>query len=132
MTQDHKLVLSVRNTLGTLATRAIILTTGSGAVGAQTLDLGIVPHQELSAYLETVPHPDLKTVYLHCSREAPRGTLGFGGIASCSVVYETLLKRIFGGDFHSLIAWSRAQRDDTIAQDSGEMRSVENAESRWH
>lgn len=134
MTQDLKLVLSsVRGTLGALTVSAIILTTGPHAASAQTLNLGVVPHQEQpSVHLETVPENDLKTVYLHCSREAPRGTLGFGGIASCSVVYETLLRRVFGGDFYSLIAWSRAQRGDTIAQDAGETRSaVGHAESRW-
>jgi hypothetical protein len=27
----------------------------------------------------------------------------------CSVVYEELKQRAFGGDFHKLLAWSKAQ-----------------------
>jgi hypothetical protein len=47
----------------------------------------------------------LKESYLRCSRAAVRGRLQSGEIAGCSIVYETLLKRVFGGDFRALIAW---------------------------
>jgi hypothetical protein len=68
--------------------------------------------ESLLARLNATPESCLQTLYLRCSSEAIRGRLGRGEIAACSVVYETLLKRSFGGDFDALLAWSRQQADD--------------------
>lgn len=51
---------------------------------------------------------ELKVTYLNCSREALAGRLGQGTIMGCSMVYEALKERAFGGDFSRLLAWSRA------------------------
>jgi len=59
--------------------------------------------------LEAVSIEDLKCVYLSCSREASDGGLTGMGIMQCSIVYETLKRRAFGGDFDRLLAWSKAQ-----------------------
>ena len=63
------------------------------------------------ARLERLSDSDLKSFYLECSRTGRRA-LGMGGVAECSVGYELLLQRTFGGDFYALLAWSRRQRAD--------------------
>ena len=56
-----------------------------------------------------IPIDELKGAYLACNRAATNGRLNTGGIMKCSVVYEALKLRAFGGDFHKLLAWSKAQ-----------------------
>jgi hypothetical protein len=58
-----------------------------------------------------LPELELKNTYSNCSREAMQRVLGSGEAALCSVVYEALLGRIFGGDFEALLAWSRLHPD---------------------
>lgn len=65
---------------------------------------------ELVAKLEAAPNEELKSVYNDCSREAETRLLGAGEAAVCSIIYETLKRRVFGGDFAALLDWSRAQR----------------------
>ena len=115
MTHDLKGISpAVRQTLRALAASAVFVV-ASGLASAQTLDVA-ARHDHLTTQLEVVPESSLKTLYLGCSREATQRSLGSGEIASCSIVYETLLRRGFGGDFMALLAWSRAQRDDAIAE----------------
>jgi hypothetical protein len=52
---------------------------------------------------------ELKSVYLSCSSAAADGRLDTAAIMQCSIVYEELKRRAFGGDFGRLLAWSRAQ-----------------------
>lgn len=65
---------------------------------------------------EQVPSDCLKTFFLHCSREAGERVLALGEAAVCSVGYEVLLKREFGGDFDALLAWWRVRRPDPNAE----------------
>lgn len=59
----------------------------------------------------------LKAAYLRCEQAATGRMLGIGDAATCSVVYEQLLKVGFGGDFKRLLAWWHAER---IAEARGE------------
>jgi len=59
--------------------------------------------------LDGVPIDKLKRAYLSCDRAAISGRLDTAGIMYCSIVYEELKRRAFGGDFDHLIAWSKAQ-----------------------
>ena len=52
----------------------------------------------------------LKREYLACDRSAMSGRLSSGGIMHCSMVYEELKRRAFGGDFDRLLAWSNSQQ----------------------
>lgn len=61
------------------------------------------------AALRELPERDLKAFYLRCSRTAMQGSIGSNDIALCSIGYEILLKRAFGGDFFALLAWWRSQ-----------------------
>jgi hypothetical protein len=51
----------------------------------------------------------LKAAYLRCERAAAERLLGFDDAASCSAIYEELLKSAFGGDFKRLLAWWHAE-----------------------
>jgi len=64
--------------------------------------------QSLEGELKRVPIDELKRVYLSCDRAAAGGQLNTGGIMYCSIVYEELKRRAFGGDFEKLLAWSKA------------------------
>ena len=105
---------AVRQTL-CAAAAGVVFVVATGPTSAQTLEVG-AHHEHLTRQLEVMPESSLKTIYLGCSREALQRSLGSGEIASCSIVYETLLRRGFGGDFMAVLAWSRAQRDDTLAE----------------
>jgi len=58
---------------------------------------------------------ELKSAYLACDREALGGRDDTGLIMQCSVVYEELLQRGFGGDFYKLLTWSRAHTPKRVA-----------------
>ena len=61
---------------------------------------------------ERVSDDQLKTMYLHCSSAALHQRIGTISVAACSVIYETLLQQVFGGDFLALLRWSREQSHD--------------------
>jgi hypothetical protein len=61
---------------------------------------------------EAVSIEELKFAYLSCNRAAMDGHLDKATIMQCSVVYEELKRRAFGGDFEKLLAWSR--REGTV------------------
>jgi hypothetical protein len=62
------------------------------------------------ARLNAMSADAIKTLYGQCSQEAIERRLGGGEVAFCSIVYQVLLERHFGGNFESLLAWSRQQR----------------------
>lgn len=64
----------------------------------------------LVAHFEQVPHQELMAIYVACSNEAEARLLGAGEAAACSIAYEMLKRRVFGGDFDALLAWSRSTR----------------------
>jgi hypothetical protein len=47
----------------------------------------------------------LKTAYLECENAAHAGRLGNGGAMQCSLYYEELKERAFGGSFIRLKKW---------------------------
>ena len=51
----------------------------------------------------------LKHVYLECERAAIGGGLRGGDVMHCSIIYEELKRRAFGGDFGRLKAWCDSQ-----------------------
>jgi hypothetical protein len=89
----------------------------AGAAVAQSPATGSArdPDAQLVQQLEQLSHGQLRALYVDCSNEAEKRLLGSGEAAVCSFVYETLKRRVFGGDFDALLAWSRAQRAPQIA-----------------
>lgn len=57
---------------------------------------------------ETPSIDELKRAYLSCDRAAMSGQLHGAGAMQCSIIYEELKRRAFGGDFERLLVWSRA------------------------
>jgi hypothetical protein len=64
--------------------------------------------QSFAREQERLTIDELKHVYLTCNRTAASGQLNTGRIQYCSIVYEELKQRAFGGDFDRLLAWSSA------------------------
>lgn len=96
-------------------TAALLLALCMTNAGAQRESLTTsLPSYEarFATQLREVPEPQLKTFYLRCERDAMQSLLDFGDAASCSAVYEVLLRRVFKGDFAALLAWWRQQRRD--------------------
>jgi hypothetical protein len=69
----------------------------------------VMAHDSVRAGIEALSEREAKQFYLDCSRAALGGRLSNGETAACSIGYDVLLKRHFGGDFHALLAWSRSQ-----------------------
>jgi hypothetical protein len=58
----------------------------------------------------------LKIAFLDCDRRASITLLDIGDAERCSVIYEELKARAFGGDFDRLLAWWRTQK---LASEAG-------------
>lgn len=60
--------------------------------------------------MERLPEACLKRLVLECHRAAGERMLDLGSAAMCSMGYEALLRKGFGGDFQALMAWWRGDR----------------------
>lgn len=60
-----------------------------------------------AARIEALSEADLKEFYLNCARASVRERVSPGEIQLCSIGYERLLHRSFGGDFRALLEWRR-------------------------
>ena len=69
----------------------------------------VPPVDPLRGRLEGLTASQIKQVYLNCSNQAIERRLDGGEAARCSIAYDVLLKRHFGGNFDALLAWSRQQ-----------------------
>jgi hypothetical protein len=56
-----------------------------------------------------VPQHCLEAMFMRCAGEANTHLMDLGEAAVCSVGYEALLDRAFGGNFQALLAWWRSQ-----------------------
>ncbi len=72
------------------------------------------PHDPVRASLFGQAPADLQQIYRVCARESVAGRLSGAEITACSIAYDVLLKRQFGGDFAALLNWSRAKRDEPV------------------
>ena len=129
MTHDRNVTLPRCRTFRATVAAAVLLMLVPSGVWAQSLEV-VVRHDSLRTRLDAMQESGLKTLYLHCSKEAMQRALGSGEAASCSIVYETLLRRWFGGDFIALLAWSRAQRDVVFDSGSPETLPASNVQPR--
>ena len=64
---------------------------------------------DLARY-EQLPQHCLKIIVKRCDAATMEGVLDFGSAAACSLSYEALLKRGFGGDFNALLVWWQSER----------------------
>ena len=75
----------------------------------------LAPFEEAVAEIGTLTEAELKRFYLKCARASVRGRISGGEIQLCSVGYEQLLQRVFGGNFREFLEWRRnaVRRDET-------------------
>ena len=66
--------------------------------------------EETISSMEEMPENCLKTLVVLCGRSANQGLLDLGSAAMCSMGYEALLRKGFGGSFHAMMAWWRGAR----------------------
>ena len=90
---------------------ATLIIVGSAGAGERTIAAdgadGAAPPEAMD-----VVHPEsLKLRYLQCEQAASQSPLDAPMVMSCSVVYEELKQRVFGGSFDALHAWGREARD---------------------
>lgn len=102
--------LNCNSSLRRLFTAACVSFAGATLAQPAELPLAFGFESKLVADLEKAPHEQIKAIYVDCSNEAETRLVGAGEAAACSIVYETLKRRVFEGDFDALLAWSRAQR----------------------
>jgi len=57
--------------------------------------------------LNSIPADDLKRDYMACERAAMAGQLDAATVMACSMLYEELRARVFGGSFEALLSWWR-------------------------
>jgi hypothetical protein len=62
----------------------------------------------------------LRAAYLACERAATAERMDAGGVMECSVIYEELKRRVFGGDFGRLREWSDPLLGRAPEGDAGE------------
>jgi hypothetical protein len=105
---------------------ALAALAGSAAANAQGFNFPIVVRTEpqLTTQLQTVPEAELKHAYSTCSRHAMERVLGSGEAAACSILYETLLSTVFGGDFEALLMWSRGQSNSATEASSADSTPI--------
>ena len=63
--------------------------------------------------LDRAAPADLQSAYLDCERQSEATLLDFGTAAHCSIIYEALKERVFGGDFRRLLKWWAQQKQAT-------------------
>ena len=59
--------------------------------------------------LEAMSEKEVKDFYTRCSEESIAQRLDGGEAMACSIGYEVLLQKHFGGDFGRLLVWSRGR-----------------------
>jgi len=57
------------------------------------------------SHLHRVSADDLKSEFLMCERAAAQGSLDLATAGTCSMLYEELRERVFGGSFGALVTW---------------------------
>jgi hypothetical protein len=79
-----------------------------------TLAASLAHGQSTGDELKSLSIAELKRGYLLCNYAAISGRLNSAAIPQCSILYEELKQRAFGGDFYKLLAWSKAQRSAPV------------------
>lgn len=73
----------------------------------------LLHRKERISQFEALGEPCLKQLMVECNAAANKQLLDPGSAFSCSIGYEALLKRGFGGDFQAMLAWWRNREGAT-------------------
>ena len=120
--KPNRRFFSVRHVLVAIAA-SILVPVAFPATAQEAAHQAVLSHeQQLIARIQMLPDDQLKDAYSSCSQDAIQRTPSYGEIALCSIVYETLFKQVFGGDFDALLAWSRIRAqgamEDAFAEET--------------
>lgn len=77
-----------------------------GAASAALSQTATRPPLPVEVQLRQLPDEELKKRYLACTHASEQGALARLEVRWCSVVYDALLTRTFGGSYDALRAWS--------------------------
>jgi hypothetical protein len=69
----------------------------------------LLHRQDRIAQYEGLGEHCLKRLAIECNAAASRQLLDAGSAFACSMGYEALLRRGFGGDFQAMLAWWRTR-----------------------
>lgn len=69
----------------------------------------LLHRQDRIAQYEGLGEQCLKRLVVECNAAASRQLLDAGSAFACSLGYEALLRRGFGGDFQAMLAWWRTR-----------------------
>lgn len=61
--------------------------------------------------MERMPESCLKSFLAECSETANERLLDLGSAAVCSMGYEALLHKSFGGSFHAMMVWWKREHE---------------------
>jgi len=92
----------------------LMLAVAGPALRAQPAPAAIHPlglRSQLVAAVEALPEARLRDLFLSCSSEASQRLLPRADAVACAIAWDTLLRREYGGDIDSLLAWWREHRD---------------------
>lgn len=97
-----------------VAAPGMVAAAGSGAGDACEIELPegsyMTQRIETIGRFERLPEACLKSLVTECSHTAEIMILDVDVAAVCSMGYEALLRKSFGGDYHAMLAWWRAER----------------------
>ena len=77
------------------------------------------PAAAQSAPVEDADAGQLKAAYIACERLAANERLDEGTAMTCSITYEALKARVFGGSYDALLAWWETEVRGRFVRDDG-------------
>lgn len=80
------------------------------AVGTADPAVPVTVREEVR-WLQKLPEPSLKAMYLRCARVSSERMLSLDEASRCSAAADMLMRRSFGGDLDSLLAWWQQHRE---------------------
>ena len=116
-----QLIPSVIRLATTVAAASVIVSSNAFADDITAANTPFNAHAQTTAarpdslHVQEMPADALKREYLTCERAAMQSRLDLATAAACSVLYEEVRERVFGGSFDALIAWWRTARDEDTA-----------------
>jgi hypothetical protein len=87
-----------------------------GAIESAPLLGAIGVREQLLEAFERMPEARLKVVFLRCARDSSQRMLGLDEAMPCAMAWDALLRRGFGGNVDSLLAWWRFHREANIIE----------------
>lgn len=86
-----------------------------GCAVIAALGAPIASSQTRSDDVQSQSIEELKGIFLACDQAARNGLVATSDVFRCSIAYEELKKRAFGGNFDRLVAWYQASAPTRVS-----------------